>query len=257
MTRRWRGLISPGLATLGALAILIGLGVWQIHRLAWKEALIAAVNERVGAPPVPLPPETDWPALKPSDYEYRHVRAHGVYDVTRQALVFRALASSRGRYGGQGYLVMTPLRLADGAEVLVNRGFVPDTAKAAAATGGGEADVVGLMRSSEERTWFTPPDDPAREQWFTRDIAEIASALHIAKAAPFSIDADASADPAILPEGGETILEFPNNHLSYALTWFGLAAALIAVFAVFAAGRLREASEKGPAKGAVSGDGGR
>ena len=215
------------------------------------------MNERVGAPPVSLPPAAGWPALEPSDYEYRHVRAHGVFDVTRQALVFRPLENPRGRYGGPGYLVMTPLRLADGSEVLVNRGFVPDTMKAAAATGAGEADVVGLMRSSEGRTWFTPADDPARGQWFTRDVPEIASALHMTKPAPFSIDADASADPAALPEGGETILEFPNNHLSYALTWFGLAAALIGVFAAFAASKLRATPGEDALEGSISGDGGR
>ena len=129
MNRRIRALIAPAVATLVGVALLVALGDWQLHRLAWKEGLIAAVTDRVHAAPVDAPAEADWPALKPADYEYRHVRVAGVYDAARQALVFRALESPRGRYGGPGYLVMTPLRLPNGATILVNRGFVPEDRK--------------------------------------------------------------------------------------------------------------------------------
>jgi len=244
---RWKPLVAPGLATLAALALLIGLGVWQLQRLAWKEALIGAVAERARAAPTDLPPESDWPALNPADYEYRHVRLSGVYDIASQVLVFRALEQPRGRYGGQGYLVMTPLRLAGGAAVLVNRGFVPqdqrpqDQRPQTLAARPGQAVVTGLMRSSEPRNAFTPADDPARGQWYSRDVGAIAAALGLARAAPFSIDADAGA-PGELPQGGETILAFPNNHLEYALTWFGLALALAGVFAAYAFASLRRAA---------------
>jgi len=232
---RVRSLAAPAAASLIGIALLIGLGVWQLKRLAWKEALIAAVEERVVAPPVDIPAPADWGKLDPRDYEYRHVRVSGVYDLSRQALVFRALSSPRGRYGGPGYLVMTPLRLASGESILVNRGFVPEDRKTEASAGSaGPTEVTGLMRASEDRTWFTPADDPARGQWFTRDIGAIALALNTGPHAPFSIDADASADPNALPEGGETILEFPNNHLSYAMTWFGMALALAGVFIAYA-----------------------
>jgi surfeit locus 1 family protein len=243
-------------AALG-LAILISLGIWQLHRLAWKEGLIAEVSARVGAPPVALPPEADWPRLKPADYEYRHVRVAGDYDFTHQALIFRALETPRGRYGGPGWLVLTPLQLEGGATVIVNRGFIPDDKKAAFVTGGAangpaRADVTGLMREPEPRTWFTPADDPAAGQWFTRDPAAIAAAMKLQRVAPFTIDADAGPDPAALPEGGETILSFPNNHLSYAFTWFGLALALVGVFTAFAwrkAQDLRRSSEDGQTVG--------
>ena len=99
--------------------------------------------------------------------------------------------------------------------------------------------VTGLMRASEPRNWFTPADDPARGQWFTRDPVAIAAALKLARAAPFTIDADATGDPGDLPQGGETILAFPNNHLAYAFTWFGMALALAAVSGAFALTRLR------------------
>ena len=120
MSGRVRSLAVPAAATLIGLAVLVGLGVWQLKRLAWKEALIAAVEARALAPPVEIPSAEQWAKLNPRDYEYRHVRVSGVYDYARQAMVFRALASPRGRYGGPGYLVMTPLELADGASVLVD-----------------------------------------------------------------------------------------------------------------------------------------
>ena len=240
-----RSLLWLALFTLLGLAILIGLGVWQLDRLAWKEQLIAEVSARVVAPPAPAPPEADWAKLEPDDYEYRHVRLEGSYEFGRQILVFRALDHPRGRFSGPGYLVMTPLRLADGAYVVVNRGFVPDDQRdrflAPAEKMSGDVVVTGLMRSSEPRTLFTPPDDPARGQWFTRDPAAIAAALKLERAAPFTIDADAAASAGDLPQGGETILAFPNNHLGYAVTWFGMALALAGVFGAYAATRLRPA----------------
>ena len=256
MNPRLRSLIAPGVATLIGVALLIGLGEWQLRRLAWKEALIAAVETRARAAPVEAPPEAEWPRIDPADYEYRRVLIVGTFDGDRQVLVFRALGAPHGRYGGPGYLVMTPLRLADGATVLVDRGFVPDGMQRAAQNGLEHAPttVVGLMRASETRNWFTPADDPASGKWFTRDVAAIAKAEGLERTAPFFVDADAGPDPVALPEGGETILAFPNNHFSYALTWFGMAAALAGVFAAFAASRLR-GGEARPADG--DGDGGR
>ncbi len=238
-------LFWPGFFSVLGLAILIALGIWQLQRLAWKEALIAEVSARVGAPPAALPLEADWQRLKADDYEYRHVSLAGDYDFAHQALVFRSLEAPRGRYGGPGWLVLTPLRRADGSAVIVNRGFVPDDKKApflagGAANGPAQAEVTGLMRAPEPRTWFTPADDPAAGQWFTRDPAAIAAAMKLQRVAPFTLDAEAGSDPAALPEGGETILSFPNNHFSYALTWFGMALALAGVFIAFA---LRKSQE--------------
>ena len=243
MTAPRRSLIGPALATLIGVGALVGLGVWQLQRLAWKEALIAEMTERLAAPPVDLPPPSQWTALKPDDYEYRRVRLSGVFDYAHQALVFRSLGSPHGRYGGPGYLVMTPFRLAAGPSVLVNRGFVPEALKSASASGpAGVTEITGLLRSSEPRTPFTPADDPTRGQWFTRDVEAIAAALAVGPHAPFSVDEDAGDDANALPEGGETVISFPNNHLSYAITWFGMALALAGVFVAYAAGALRRRS---------------
>jgi surfeit locus 1 family protein len=248
MSARLRSLLWLGLLSLLGMVALIGLGLWQLERLAWKEALIGEVSARVAAPPVDAPAEADWARLVPSDYEYRHVRVSGIYAFARQVLVFRALDQPRGRFGGPGYLVMTPLRLADGAAILVNRGFIPQDQKerfvSQVSEAAGPVAVTGLMRTSEPRTWFTPADDPVRGDWFTRDPAAIAAALKLERAAPFTIDADATGGPGELPQGGETILAFPNNHLAYAFTWFGMALALAGVFGAFAVTRLRAPDDR-------------
>ena len=239
----WRARIGPGLATLAALAVLVGLGVWQIERLAWKTGLVRTIEERVHAPPVPIPDEAAWPDLRPPDYAYRHVEATGTFDHDREVHVFRPLGDARGPFHGVGDLVLTPLHLPTGGIVIVNRGFVPiDRLAPATRLAGqvtGPVTITGLMREPESRNIFTPADDPAKAQWFTRDPAAIAAAEGLQNTAPFTIDADASANPGGLPQGGETVLDIPNNHLSYALTWFGLGLGLLGVFAVFATRRLR------------------
>jgi surfeit locus 1 family protein len=232
------GLIAAAAASLVGVVLLTSLGIWQLKRLAWKEALIAQVEARAHAAPVDAPPPSGWGQLKPEDYEYRHVRISGVYDYTHQELIFRGLETPRGPYGGVGYFVATPLWLASGESVIVNRGFVPDTMKAEADKGPrGEVTVTGLMRASERRNLFTPADDATKGVFYTQDAEALAHAMRLAAHAPFVIEADAGTNP--LPEGGETRLSFPNNHLSYAFTWFGLAVALAGVFGTYAWGQVR------------------
>ena len=236
--RRMKPLLGAALASLIGCALCVALGVWQLHRLAWKEGLIAAADARAHAAPAPLPAPDTWAALDPTNYEYRRVEASGVYDLSRQELVFTNIEEAHGRYNGVGFYVMTPLKLAGGETVIVNRGFVPEDKKAEAAKGPqGETKIVGLMRASERRNLFTPADDPARGVFYTRDVEALAAALKLGPHAPFTLDAEAGPDP--LPQGGETRLTFVNNHLSYAFTWFGMAAALAGVFGVWAYGRLR------------------
>ena len=241
-----RGLLAPSIATLLMASFLIGLGLWQIQRLAWKEGLIRAIDDRTTAAPVPLPRRASWVDLRPADYAYRHVSATGTFEHGLEIHVFRPLGESRGPLHGVGDLVLTPLRLADGGTVIVNRGFVPvdrlDPGTRPDGQVGGRVTVIGLMREPESRNLFTPNDDPARNQWFTRDPAAVAAFLRLDDAAPFTIDQDVSPIPGGLPQGGETVLDLPNNHLSYALTWFGLAAGLLGVYAVFAWRRLRTAA---------------
>ena len=241
----WRELAVPALATLLMAGFLVGLGLWQLQRLAWKEALIREIGERTAAAAVSLPPRSAWASLKTDDYDYRRVLATGTFDHAGEVHVFRPLGDARGPYHGVGDLVLTPFRLASRGTVIVNRGFVPsdrvDPATRSSGQIGGEVTITGLMREPEGRNAFTPADDPAHGEWFTRDPDAIARVLRLTDAAPFTLDEDAAAVPGGLPQGGETILDIPNDHLSYALTWFGLAAGLVGVFAVYAWRRTRGA----------------
>ncbi len=242
MIRRLRPLLVPALFTLISGVFLMGLGVWQVHRLAWKENLLAAIDQRTRAAPVALPPPAAWPALNPADYEYRRVALTGTLDNGKETLVFGSTPY------GVGFYVMTPMRLQgeggdrDGGVVLINRGYVPAERKDPTTRRAGEPDgvvrVVGLMRAPEHRGMFTPADDPAAGQYFSRDPAVLAAHDGLASVAPFTVDADTTPNPGGWPRGGTTVIAIPNNHFVYALTWFGTALSIFAIFGSYAWRRL-------------------
>lgn len=253
MGRAFRLLFWPAAASLAALAVLLTLGTWQMERLAWKEALIARVSARLAQPPVSLPPETVWPALQVEGTDYLPVEVTGRFLHDKEVHVFHALTRPKGPVGGQGWFVLTPLVRADGSVVIVNRGFVPDARKdpatRAAGQVEGEVTLRGLLRRPEESNSFTPADDPARRIWFTRDARRIAAAVGLPAERTFPFTLDRAADPPMpggLPQGGETLVTFTNNHLQYAVTWYGIALTLIGVFVAFARARLRGADPAPP-----------
>lgn len=241
---RLRGLFLPGFLAAVGCAVLLGLGFWQLERRIWKEELIARVEVRTRAPEASLPAESDWHKVTADRDEYRRVRANGRFRHEREALVFTTLSGRKGRASGPGYFVLTPLEHADGSIVIVNRGFVPNERRDPATRREGQiagaVTVTGLLRMPEAAIWVTPRNEPARGLFFVRDPQAIAAAYGLARTAPFTIDADTTPNPGGLPQGGDTRLEFPANHLQYAMTWFGLAAALFGVFTVFAWQRLKE-----------------
>lgn len=246
-SRALRSLLVPVLVVLPCLAVLVGLGVWQLQRLAWKEALVATVEARVHQPPQPAPAEPDWPSVTYDADEYRHVTASGRLQNDKEVQVYALVDTAPDGSGGPGYWVLTPLVQPDGATIIVNRGFVPLDRKAPASRLAGQIDeqltITGLLRMPEEEGLFTPENDAAKDSWYTKDPDAIAAAKGILRVAPFIIDADATPNPGGLPVGGLTRVTFPNRHLEYALTWFGLAATLLGVFAAFAFGRLRRVRE--------------
>jgi surfeit locus 1 family protein len=238
-----RGILPILLAAGAAFLVLVSLGTWQVRRLAWKEALIATVEARVDQPAAPLPDPATWPTLADETIEYLPVRLSGTFDHGREIHVFIALGEPAGPYGGQGYFVVTPLILDDDRVVFVNRGFVPaerkDPATRAEGQVEGQVTLEGLIRPPEPATWLSPEPDLAKNVWFVRDPVRMAEATGIdpARVAPFTVDARAGQSPGSLPQGGETVVSFTNNHLGYAVTWFGLAAALAAVTFVFLTAR--------------------
>jgi surfeit locus 1 family protein len=241
-----RSLLFPGLAALIALAILIGLGTWQLQRKAWKEDLIAQIQARAYGEAGAIVPATAWSTWRAGEDEFRRVRVTGTFLHQYETPVYGLAPGQRGS-PAQGYYLMTPLRLADGAVVMVNRGFVPtelrDPTKRPESQPAGEATVTGLVRAPEERNAFTPADDPARNTWFARDPQGIAKAHNLDRVAPFYVEADATPNPGGWPKGGQTRLDLPNNHLQYAVTWYGIALTLVGVFAAFAWRRIKPVAQ--------------
>jgi surfeit locus 1 family protein len=237
------GLVIPSVAAVVAFAVLIGLGTWQVQRKAWKENLIATVTERFAAPPTALPPPAEWPRLDPATDEYRRVRFDAELVNDKQALVFTTGSSLRGGASGPGYWVFAPARIPGGI-VMVNRGFVPDGRRDPATRSQGEIagtiQIVGVMRWPERPGVFTPDAEPAKNLWFSRDSTGMAAAKGIGQVAPFYIEQEAPPAPGGWPAVGALTPAFPNNHLGYAITWYGLALVLAGCFAVWVVGRARQ-----------------
>ncbi len=242
MTPRGRSLVWQGAVATVVFALLVSLGLWQLRRLDWKEALIARIEARATGAPVDPPPRADWASLAPEAYDFLHVRATGVFDFGRDILVFAPAPASAPPE--PGYQAFSPFRLSGGGVVFVNRGYIPQSR----AKGDdwrrvpqGETTIRGLLRAPQARNSFTPADDPQKGRWFTRDPAGFAAHLGLADVAPFLLDEDpGDQNPEGLIRAAMDPGAIPNNHLSYALTWFGLAAALVVVFAVYARGQLQQ-----------------
>lgn len=199
----------------------VALGTWQVQRLAWKTELITQVEARVHARAVQAPGPTSWPTVSREKDQYRRITAHGVFQNDSETLV-QAVTDY-----GPGFWVMTPLITDDGFTVLVNRGFVTSQRRlpAARSTGqlSGPQTVTGLLRITEPGGGFLRANDSANGRWYSRDVAAMAAARSLSNVAPYFIDADATPNPDGWPKGGLTVINFPNSHLVYALTWFGMA----------------------------------
>lgn len=219
------------LAVLGV-AGLTALGVWQLERRVWKLQLIDQVEQRIHAAPAAVPSPAAWPQINAADDAYLRVRESGHFLNDRETLV-QAVTER-----GSGYWVMTPFRTTQGFTVLVNRGFVaPDLRDPAKRTAGqitGDTIITGLLRMTEPKGGFLRTNDPTAGRWYSRDVTAIAAARGLSDVAPFFIDVDATPNPGGWPVGGLTVIAFPNNHLVYALTWFGLALMLIGAMAFVA-----------------------
>ena len=212
---------------LGLTALWVILGAWQIDRLAEKEALIAEVEQRLHQKPFDVPAIDYWPSLDTEIFGFHPVTVSGRYLNDKTILVFTSLSDPKGKFSGPGYWVMTPLETADGGTVFVNRGFVPQSSSAAFAKGDsgpvGEQTITGIALKPEASGAFTPGPDKTNHIEWVRDPVRLAAMADITTPVlPLTIDLPAG-DPGALPQGGETVVEFPNNHFGYALTWFGFA----------------------------------
>ena len=227
---RFHPRLVPTLFTVPGVLILMALGIWQVERLHWKEALIARRDAAVAAAPI-APPQN---LAEAQGLEFHHIVAAGTFDNARE--LFLAASSDSGE---SGYEVITPLRLGDGRTLFVNRGFIPldlkDPAKRAAGQLAGPVRVLGLLRLGpvQKPSFFLPDNRPDLNLWFWVDLRAMAAKDGIADPVPFYIDADNTPNPGGWPRGGVTRLDLPNNHLQYAITWFSLAVALIVIYVLY------------------------
>jgi surfeit locus 1 family protein len=233
----YRSLLWPTLWSAFGLLLLLGLGTWQVQRLAWKEGLIAQRNAALAAAPVPLPQTLEAARA----LEFHPVRADGEFLNDRELYL-----NAQSLRGDQGFHIVTPFRLEGGTVLLVDRGFVPTDrqtpATRAASEIAGPTSVTGLLRLPEPPGWFTPANEPNKNSWFSIDLPAMAQAAGVGTALPFYLDAGAAPNPGGWPQGGQTITELPNDHLQYAITWYSLAVALIVIYIRFARRRLRSES---------------
>lgn len=216
-----------------AFLILISLGTWQVERLQWKEGLIAEIDARRTAAPIAAD-QALADIAKGVDIDYRAIALTGRFDHAKERYF---LATSDG---APGFYVYTPLTLADGRIVFINRGFVPDELKDPAKRKAGEIEgdvtVNGLARVklTVKPSFMVPDNEPAKNLFFWKDMAAMAASAGLdgTKVLPFFVDAGSAPNPGGLPLGGVTQIDLPNNHLSYAVTWYGLAAALVVISAL-------------------------
>jgi surfeit locus 1 family protein len=211
--------MTKGIAgrTIGALvlglagcAVLLALGVWQVQRLAWKEGILGEIEARIGAAPVAIPAVPD-----PAADRYLAVTAAGTF-LSEEVHV---LASRK--QGGAGYRLIAAFETEDGRRVLTDRGFLPleakDTPRPAM-----PATIIGNLHWPDEVDGYTPAPDAGRGIWFARDVPAMAAAL---ETEPVLVVISGTSEPAPPAQAFPVdTASIPNDHLGYAVTWFGLAA---------------------------------
>lgn len=211
-----------------ALVILLVLGTWQVKRLHWKQDLLARVAALQAAPAQSLGPVL------------ARIAAGGDADFTRVEVTCPGLATAPFvelyalTDGQAGVRLISACRTDDGPyrSILVDRGFVADTTSARPSVSDTDAtpvQMVGVLRVPEPGNRFSPPNTPQR--WYTRDVPSMAQALGAPAPAPLVLMAETATNPqwtALVP--APIPADIPNRHLEYALTWYGLAAALLGVY---------------------------
>ncbi len=224
MTSASRRFLVPSVTVIVMMAILIGLGSWQVYRLQWKDSILARIADAELAAPVPL---------KPDPKPYTKVAATGRFrfDLTAQ---FGAEVRDTNRGPIMGSYQIVPLERDGLPPILVDRGWVPQMRETPLDDPAGLVTITGYIRPEERARWFSPTNDVATRQFFTLDPDAIAGAIGLATPMPFTLVALGPSSPVSFPVPAQHLPRPPNNHLSYAITWYGLAVALVVIFIVWA-----------------------
>jgi cytochrome oxidase assembly protein ShyY1 len=251
---RRRGVAGFGLFTLAMVALFIGLGVWQLQRRTEKHALIAALSERLAAAPGPLPSPSQWSALTPASDEFRRVSFAATYESRPDAMVYSSGSGIREDISGPGTWAFMPARRPGGETVVVNAGFVQNTMQdreqqdraVARLVTNKPVTLTGYIRFPEAPGLLTPSENSAKRLWFTRDHLAMARALGWGQGgrpiAPFYVDLEQPVPASGIPKPGPLEVHLKDDHLQYAITWFGLAGAVMIAFGVWLRAQRRAAA---------------
>ena len=249
---RRRNVAGFGAFTLLMVALFVGLGTWQLQRRIEKHALIAALTERLALPPQALPPLSQWSALNPASDEFRRVRFTAIYAQPKDAMVYSSGSAVRGDISGPGTWAFLPARLPDGETVVVNAGFVENTMQDRDVEDRAVARLItsepvmltGYIRFPEAAGVLTPAANIAKRLWFSRDHLAMARALGWGEGgkpvAPFYIDLEQPVPASGVPKPGSLEVHLKDDHMQYAITWFGLAIAVVMAFGVWLWGQRRD-----------------
>ena len=221
--------IGLTLVTAISLAILVSLGFWQVQRLHWKEGLLARVHALQSAAPQPLGLVLSH-VRAGADVDYTRVTADCPDIETAPFLKLWAVPDARS-----GFRIITACRLIDApyGSILVDRGFVVQEDAVKLVPGQGARltqPITGVLRRGDKANFVTPPNQPAQNLWYSRDVAAMAGALGVSAPAPIFLMLESPAPKGVGPIPAPLPADIPNNHLQYAVTWFGLAAALAGVY---------------------------
>lgn len=229
MTPAVRRILRPGLSTLVMLMVLVGLGTWQVYRLHWKEAILARIAVAEVAPAVPLTEE-------PAPYTKVSVTGRFRYDLAAE---FGAEVRDTVAGPTMGFYQIVPLERDGAPTILVDRGWVPQKRELPLNDPAGVVSVSGYVRPGETQSWFSASDDVATRQFYTLDPVAIGAAVGVPGPAPFTLVAMGPAASGVYPSPAQHLPRPPNNHLSYVITWYGLAVSLAVIFGVWVRKALR------------------
>lgn len=240
-----RGTFGMTVIALAMTAVLVWLGVWQLQRRVEKHALIAALTERLAAMPSQLPPASKWGELTPAHDEFRRVQFSATLQSKPDAMVYTSGSSVRSDVSGPGTWAFVPAQLASGENIVVNMGFVPNTMQdraqqqraVAPLLTGQPVVLTGYLRFLETPGLLTTHEDTGKRLWFARDIPGMAQTLEWGTVAPFYVDLEAPVPPSGVPKPGPLDVHLKDDHLQYAITWFGLALAVLGTFGFWLFGR--------------------
>jgi surfeit locus 1 family protein len=251
LSARRRSVAGFGVFTLLMVALFVGLGVWQLQRRVEKHALIAHLTERLAAAPGSLPSPSQWGALTAARDEFRRVSFAATYQSRPDAMVYSSGSAVRDDISGPGTWAFMPAALPSGETVVINAGFVQNTMQDRGQQDRAVTSLItdmpvmlsGYIRFPEAAGTLTPRENLAKRLWFTRDHLAMARALGWGEGgrtvAPFYVDLEQPVPASGIPKPGPLEVHLKDDHLQYAITWFGLAGAVVIAFGVWLFGQRR------------------